>query len=70
MSSPPPPESDVAAFERAARRKDAGVIREMWQFLRERKKWWLAPILFALLFIGLLMALGSSAIGPVIYTLF
>jgi hypothetical protein len=47
------------------------LLLELWQFLRESKKWWLAPILIILLFMGLLIVLTeSSVIAPFIYTLF
>ncbi|MEN6420481.1 MAG: DUF5989 family protein [Smithella sp.] len=40
-------------------------------FLRERKKYWLAPIIIVLLLLGLLIIFsGSSAVSPFIYTLF
>jgi hypothetical protein len=46
-------------------------LKELWQFLRERKKWWLLPIILMLLFLGLLIVMTSgSALGPFIYTLF
>ena len=46
-------------------------FRELWGFLRTRKKWWLLPIIIALLLLGLLiMFTESSAIAPFIYTLF
>jgi competence protein ComGC len=46
-------------------------LREFWEFLRERKKFWLLPILLVLLLIGGLMALTQgSAIAPFIYPLF
>ena len=45
--------------------------RELWAFLRIRKKFWLLPIIvMALLFGALLMVAQSSAIAPFIYTLF
>jgi len=47
------------------------LLLEFWQLLRERKKWWLAPILLVLLFMGLLIVLTQgSVIAPFIYTLF
>ena len=47
------------------------ILTELWQFLRERKKWWLLPILLVLLFLGFLIVMTSgSALGPFIYTLF
>lgn len=45
--------------------------RELWAFLRERKKFWLLPILLVLIFLGVLMVLSQgSVIAPFIYTLF
>ena len=47
------------------------VLRELWRFLRVRKKWWLGPIVLALLLVGLLIvATESSALAPFIYALF
>ena len=46
-------------------------IRELWGFLRERKKFWLLPILLFLLLIGVLLVLSQgSVMAPFIYTLF
>ena len=47
------------------------ILREFWDFLRVRKKWWLAPIIIMLLLLGLLIFFSqSSAVAPFIYTLF
>ncbi|MGB0909715.1 MAG: DUF5989 family protein [Nitrospirales bacterium] len=44
---------------------------ELWAFMRERKKFWLAPILIMLLLLGGLIVLTEgSAVAPFIYTLF
>jgi len=44
---------------------------ELWAFMRVRKKYWLAPILFMLLIFGGLVILAQgSAVAPFIYTLF
>ncbi len=44
---------------------------DLWNFLRERRKWWLIPVVFVLLVLGLLIVLsGGSALAPFIYTLF
>jgi hypothetical protein len=44
---------------------------ELWAFLRERKKFWLLPIIAILvLFSGLLVLTQGSAVAPFIYTLF
>jgi hypothetical protein len=46
-------------------------LREFWNFLRVRKKFWLAPILLVMvLFGGLLVLSQGSAVAPFIYTLF
>lgn len=44
---------------------------EFWQFLTERKKWWLAPIIILLFLLSALIFLSEgSAVAPFIYTLF
>jgi len=49
----------------------AQVVSELWQFMRENKKYWLAPIVITLVLVGALLVLAkSSAIAPFIYTLF
>jgi competence protein ComGC len=46
-------------------------IVEIWQFLKERKMWWLMPMVIVLLVIGVLIFLtAGSAMGPFLYTLF
>lgn len=44
-----------------------GILAEFWDFLCHNKKWWLAPIIIALLLIGLLILISGSAIAPFIY---
>lgn len=47
------------------------ILRDLWGFLKERKKWWLLPIIIMLLLIGALIVFTSgSAIAPFIYTIF
>lgn len=47
------------------------VIVDVWMFLRERKKWWLLPMIMVLLLIGVLIVMTSgTAVAPFIYTLF
>jgi hypothetical protein len=46
-------------------------LQEFWLFLRERKKFWLLPIIVALAVVGSLLVLAQgSAVAPFIYTLF
>jgi hypothetical protein len=47
------------------------IIAEFWIFLKERKKWWLVPIMVFLLLLGTLIVLTEgSALAPFIYALF
>ena len=49
----------------------AQVVGELWQFMRENKKFWLAPIVITLVLVGVLLVLAKgSALAPFIYTLF
>jgi hypothetical protein len=46
-------------------------IKELWQFMRVRKKFWLLPIMLMMaLFGGLIVLSQGSAVAPFIYTLF
>jgi len=47
------------------------LLADLWGFMKVRKKFWLAPIIMALLLLGVLIVLSQgSAIAPFIYTLF
>ena len=47
------------------------ILKDLWLFLKERKKFWLAPVVIILLLLGVLIIFGgSSALAPFIYTLF
>jgi hypothetical protein len=47
------------------------VISDLWIYMRARKKLWLAPLVFALLFLGgLMMFAEGSALAPFIYAIF
>ena len=47
------------------------VLKELWDFLRVRKRYWLAPIVIILGLLSLLIIFAeSSAVAPFIYTLF
>jgi hypothetical protein len=50
---------------------DSGLLRELWLFMRERKKFWLLPIIIAMVTIGALLVFSQgSALAPFIYTIF
>lgn len=47
------------------------MIRELWAFMRVRKKWWLLPILVVMFLVGTLLVFAqTSALAPFIYTIF
>ena len=47
------------------------LLSDFWQFMRVRKKFWLAPIVLSLFLLGALVVLSQgSAVAPFIYTLF
>ena len=47
------------------------LLKDLWGFMKARKKFWLAPIIFMLLLLGALIILSQgSAVAPFIYTLF
>ena len=51
--------------------KDESLVKELWDFMKVRKKLWLAPIIILLLLLGALIVFTeSSAVAPFIYTLF
>ncbi len=47
------------------------LLKDLWLFMRERKKFWLAPIIVVMLLLGALIIFAQgSAVAPFIYTLF
>ena len=50
--------------------KRSGLGGEFVAFLKDNKKWWLAPIIISIVGLGLLVMLGGTAAAPFIYTLF
>jgi hypothetical protein len=62
--------ADKSRFEQEAEQKSRGLLVEYKDFLLHNKKWWLIPIVVALLLVGILVVLGSTAAAPFIYTLF
>lgn len=47
-----------------------GLGGEFLAFLKDNKKWWLAPIIISIIGLGVLVMLGGTAAAPFIYTLF
>jgi membrane glycosyltransferase len=61
---------DAREFDRQAVQMRRGVLAEVADFLLNNKKWWLTPIVLALLLVGALIMLSGTAAAPFIYTLF
>lgn len=52
-------------------KKNKSLLWEIWDFLKVRKSWWLAPIIIMLILVGALIIFSqSSALSPFIYALF
>jgi len=66
MSDPNPTPFEQAASEQTRR----GFFSELWGFMKHNKKWWLLPLLMALLILGALILLSGTGLAPFIYTLF
>ncbi len=47
------------------------LLRELWAFMRARKKWWLLPIILLMVLVGALLVFAQgSVLAPFIYTIF
>lgn len=66
MSKPKPSEFEQAAAEQS----QTGFVREVWDFMKQNKKWWLLPLIITLVVFGLLVLLSGTGLAPFIYTLF
>lgn len=48
-----------------------GLFDEMWAYMKERKKWWLMPVILVMVMVGALLVFAQgSALAPFIYTVF
>ena len=65
-----PESKDKNDFLAQSSESRTGLGGEFVDFLRDNKKWWLAPIIISILGLGLLVMLGGTAAAPFIYTLF
>jgi len=57
-------------LDRTRTHRRPGLIAEFIAFIGTNQKWWLGPLVFLFVLIGLLVAGGGSAAAPFIYTLF
>ena len=60
----------ITEFEELASRGQSGLIAQFVDYLLHNKKWWLTPIIVALLLVGALVIVGATGAGPFIYALF
>jgi len=61
---------EPTSFERAGDAARSSIVAEFWAFLRESKKWWMLPIIVALICLAVFALLASTPIAPFVYTLF
>jgi hypothetical protein len=60
-----------SSFEKMAKSgSESSFIGELWALLRQKKKFWLIPIVCVLLLLGVLVFFSTTAAAPFIYTLF
>ncbi len=64
------PDHRQDSFASKAGEQRSGLAGEFLAYLKDNKKWWLAPIILCVLLLGLLVLLGGTAAAPFIYTLF
>ncbi len=46
------------------------ILKDLWQMMRERRKFWLAPVIIVLLLLGALIIAQSTVLAPFIYAIF
>ena len=63
-------ENESSEFAKDAARSSPGIAREFWDYFRTQKKWWLIPVVLALLIAAALVILAGTPAGALIYTLF
>ena len=65
------PDDPTPFAEQARRQTSPSLLREFWEFLRHRKKFWLLPLVVILLLLGVVIVMtANSALAPFIYTVF
>ena len=67
--SDPKPDPKRNDFENAGD-QSGSLLSQIWQMLRQNKKYWLLPIVIVLLLLGAIIILGTTSAAPFIYTLF
>lgn len=57
-------------FTAHAQQDRTNILQEFWGFICHNKKWWLTPIILLIMFVGIMVIIGSGGVGPFIYALF
>ena len=70
MSDEKPSKKDETDFEAATRGGNASLGHDVLTWLREKRKMWLLPILTVFLLLAILLLVSTTAVGPLIYTIF
>lgn len=70
MNSPEKPAEQPSFADLAAREGQRSLLRQVFDAVREHKKYWLVPVIVLCLLLGGLLALSATAAGPLVYTLF
>jgi hypothetical protein len=64
------PSEEATRFEQLTRTRRRSIWLDVWQLLREHKKWWLTPIVLMMLMLGWLTLFAGGSAAPFLYTLF
>jgi hypothetical protein len=70
MSDQPEDKPAPVRLDELANSSQPSLAAELFDFLKDNKKWWLLPILLVLGLFGVLMALAATGAAPFIYTMF
>ncbi len=70
MSTDSTSAEEAQQFSQESNMARTSLLAEFVDFLKHNKKWWLLPIVAALVAVGVLVAAGGGAAAPFIYTLF
>ncbi len=50
--------------------QNPGLLKDLFQFLKQNRKWWLTPVVIVIVLMGALLVLGGTSAAPFIYSLF
>lgn len=70
MSESDPSARLTLSLDEPEARRPASLARELWQFVCATGKWWLVPVLLALVIVGAALVLSASPYAPFLYSLF